>query len=236
MPDTHLYYVPKPTGDLVALDEEESRHLLTVMRRRTGDLVQLTDGQGVFYDAELVEATKRQAYVRVIATHSVPAPAGRLHVAIALTKQIDRFEWFLEKATELGVGRITPLLCHRSERTSFRAERLEKILVAALKQSLQAWLPQLQPLTPLADVVKQAAEPVRGIAWCGDFARTPLQRLLRPGVDALVLIGPEGDFTLEEVALAQAHGFVAVSLGASRLRTETAGLLTAAAYRLLLSE
>ncbi len=233
MPDTHLYYVSQPTGNLVSLDEEESRHLLTVMRHRTGDTVRLTDGQGMFYDAELVEATRRQAFVRVVASYPAPTPTSRLHVAIAPTKQIDRFEWFLEKATELGVGRITPLLCQRSERTSLRTERLEKILIAALKQSLQAWLPQLQPLTPLADVVRQAVEPVRCIAWCSHTVRTPLQQLLRPGVDALVLIGPEGDFTLEEVALAQAHGLAAVSLGTSRLRTETAGLLAAAAYRLL---
>lgn len=233
MRDDQLYFIAKPSGQLIALDEEESRHLLTVMRGRVGERLRLTDGQGAFYEAELAEMSKRQAYVRILDTHLVAPPTGRLHIAIAPTKHIDRFEWFLEKATELGVSRITPLLCQRSERTALRLDRMEKILVAALKQSLQAWMPQLQPLTPLAEVVQRAEEPIRAIAWCGEGPRQPIQAWLRPHTDALILIGPEGDFTPEEVALAQAHGFVAVHLGRSRLRTETAGMLVAAAYRLL---
>ncbi|MCS7037275.1 MAG: RsmE family RNA methyltransferase [Saprospiraceae bacterium] len=236
MRDDQLYFIAKPSGEFLALDEEESRHLLTVMRGRIGERVRLTDGRGTFYEAELVEASKRQAYVRILETHAVPPPPGRLHLAIAPTKHIDRFEWLLEKATELGVWRITPLLCQRSERTALRMDRLEKILIAALKQSFQAWMPQLHPLTPLAEVVRHAEEPIRAIAWCGEGPRQPLQTLLRPRTDTLILIGPEGDFSLEEVALAQTHGFAAVSLGASRLRTETAGMLAAAAYRLLVAD
>lgn len=233
MRDDQLYFITKPSGELIALDEEESRHLLTVMRGRVGERLRLTDGQGAFYEAELAETSKRQAYVRILATHPIAPPTGRLHIAIAPTKHIDRFEWFLEKAAELGVSRITPLLCQRSERTTLRLDRLEKILIAALKQSLQAWMPQLQPLTPLAEVVQRAEEPIRAIAWCGEGPRQPVQTLLQPHTDALILIGPEGDFTPEEVALARAHGFPAAHLGRSRLRTETAGMLVAAAYRLL---
>ncbi len=232
MREDTLYYCSQPEAELVALDEEESRHLLVVMRHRVGDRVRLTDGRGFFYEAELAEATKRQAYLRICTRSAAPFRKGRLHIGIAPTKQIDRFEWFLEKATELGVDSITPLLCQRSERTVLRLDRLERLLIAALKQSLQAWLPRLHPPTPLSEVVRGGTSPVRAIAWCGDEPRLPLAKLLLPGADALVLIGPEGDFTLEEVEMALAHNFSAVTLGASRLRTETAGVLVAAAYRL----
>ncbi len=233
MRDDQLYFITKPSGELTALDEYESRHLLTVMRGRVGDRLRLTDGQGAFYEAELTELSKRQAYVRILSVHPVAPPMGQLHIAMAPPKHIDRFEWFLEKAAELGVSRVTPLLCQRSERTILRPDRLEKILIAALKQSLQAWMPQLQPLTSLAEVVQRAEEPLRIIAWCGEGPRQAIQTLLQPNTNTLILIGPEGDFTPEEVALAQTHGFAAVSLGRSRLRTETAGMLVAAAYRLL---
>ncbi len=233
MHDDQLYFIVRPSGTLVALDEEESRHLLTVMRGRKGERLCLTDGQGGFYDAELAEASKRQAFVRILSTRFLPPPPGQLHLAIALPKHIDRFEWFLEKATELGVSRITPLLCQRSQRTTLRLDRMQKIVIAALKQSLRAWMPQLEPPKPIAEVVQGAAEPLRAIAWCGQGSRQPVQSWLQPRTDALVLIGPEGDFAPEEVALAQAHGFVALSLGSARLRTETAGVLLAAAYQLL---
>ncbi len=234
--EDHLYYLPTPSGDLATLSEEESHHLIAVMRGRVGDRIRLTDGKGVFYDAEVVETAKRSAVVRLLASHSAAPPLSRLHIGIAPTKQIDRFEWFLEKATELGVHAITPLLCSRSERTALRIERLEKRLIAALKQSQQAWLPRLLPLTPVAEVIRRAEEPVCAIAWCGDTPRTALAQLWRPRTDTIVLIGPEGDFTTEEVALAQAQGFTPIHLGQARLRTETAGLLVAAAHRLYVQQ
>lgn len=228
MPDIYpvnqLFYTPVVQGGLARLDPEESRHLLTVLRRQVGDRLRLTDGLGHFFEAEIAEAGKKEAVVRILETVDTPEPAARLHIAIAPTKQIDRFEWFLEKATEIGIHTITPLLCTRSERTTIRTDRLEKILVSAMKQSLQSRLPRLNPLTPFARLVQTASEPQRFVAWCPDVPPPHLNALLRPGSDALVLIGPEGDFTPEEVALARENRFVPASLGDTRLRTETAGL------------
>jgi len=226
-----LFYAPHIENGLARLDEEESRHLLTVLRRQPGDRLQLTDGRGYFYEAEVVEAGKKHALVQILQITETPPPPERLHIAIAPTKQIERFEWFLEKATEIGVQEITPLLCRRSERSAIRLDRLEKILVSAMKQSLQSRLPQLNPLTPCAALIRGAAAPQRFIAWCADTPLPQLCAVLRPAADALILIGPEGDFAPEEIALAQENGFAGVSLGPTRLRTETAGLVAVMAFR-----
>lgn len=220
-----LFYTYKIQQGLAFLDEEESRHLQTVLRRKEGDRLQLTDGNGAFFTGTIESASKKEVIVRIESERSAPPRSrARLQIAMAPTKQIERFEWFLEKAAEIGVDAVTPLLCERSERRQIRPDRLEKILQSAMKQSLQAWLPRLLPLTPFESVVQNAAEPVRCIAWCGDTAVPHLADVLQPGKDVLVLIGPEGDFSPEEVALALASGFQAVNLGPSRLRTETAGL------------
>jgi 16S rRNA (uracil1498-N3)-methyltransferase len=226
-----LFFAKKIENGLAYFDDEESRHLLTVLRRQPGDRLRLTDGKGFFYETELAEAGKKHAVARILNTLPAPMPPARLHIAIAPTKNMDRLEWFLEKATEIGVQEITPLVCKRSERTTLRHDRLEKILVSAMKQSLQGHLPQLNPLTPFAEVVRRAAEPLRCIAWCADLPAPHLTTFLRPGADTLVLIGPEGDFTPEEVALAQAKDFVEVGLGPTRLRTETAGLVAVLAFQ-----
>ena len=225
-----LFYAPHIENSLAQLDIEESRHLLTVLRRQVGDRLQLTDGKGFFYEAEIAEAGKKQALVRILKTTSSPEPTARLHIAIAPTKQIDRFEWFLEKATEIGIQEITPLRCKRSERTNIRLDRLEKILVSAMKQSLQSRLPILHPLTNFSELMKKTVEPQRFIAWCPEEPPPHLNNLLQPATDTLILIGPEGDFTPEEVALAQGKGFLPVNLGATRLRTETAGLVGVMAF------
>ncbi|MBK6932956.1 MAG: 16S rRNA (uracil(1498)-N(3))-methyltransferase [Saprospirales bacterium] len=222
-----LFYSPHIENGLARLDEEETRHLIAVLRRQVGDHLELTDGKGYFYTAELVEAGKKHSLARILETRGAPEPAARLHLAVAPTKQIDRFEWLLEKATEIGIQEITPLLCRRSERTTVRHDRLEKILVSAMKQSLQSRLPRLNPLAPFAQVVDEAAEPKRFIAWCPDEPLPPLRTFLQPTTDTLMLIGPEGDFTPEEALYAAGHGFVAVNLGPTRLRTETAGLVAA---------
>jgi len=228
-----LFYTTEIENGLARLDAEESRHLLTVLRRQLGDRLQLTDGKGFSYEAEIVEAGKKQAVVRILETRQSPEPAARLHIAIAPTKLIDRFEWFLEKAAEIGIQEITPLLCKRSERTTVRHDRLEKILISAMKQSLQNRLPLLHPLTPFAQVVRQAREPQRFIAWIPDVPPPPLMRQLQAATDTLFLIGPEGDFTAEEVVLAKANGFSPVSLGPTRLRTETAGLVVMMGFHLV---
>lgn len=231
-PVNQLFYSSQVKNGLALLDEEESRHLATVLRRQPGERLLLTDGTGFLYEAELVEVGKKSATARILETRHTPEPPARLHIAIAPTKNMDRFEWFLEKATEIGIQEITPLLCKRSERTTVRLDRLEKILVSAMKQSLQSRLPVLNPLTPFPELVRRTTEPLRCIAWCADEPQPHLSRLIRPATDTLVLIGPEGDFSFEEVAMAHAGGFVNVGLGPTRLRTETAGLAAVMAFQL----
>jgi 16S rRNA (uracil1498-N3)-methyltransferase len=156
---SQLFFTPKIENGFAIFEEEEGRHLSTVLRKKPGDRLRLTDGKGSFYEAELADAGKRQVLARIISSESVPRPdRGLLHMAIAPTKNMDRLEWFLEKATEIGVDEITPILCKHSERDSLRLDRLEKILVSAMKQSLRAWLPQLNPLTKFTDFVKNTGE------------------------------------------------------------------------------
>lgn len=224
-----LFYASRIDGQLAFFDEEESRHLHTVLRHKPGDLIRLTDGQGFFYDAELSEVGKKQV-VALVKEREPEAASLRsaLHVAIAPTKHIDRFEWFLEKATEIGVATVTPLLCARSERRQIRHDRLEKILVSAMKQSLRATLPRLMPLTPFEHLVTAATESRRCLAWVDEQPRPHLSELVLPGEDLLVLIGPEGDFSHGEIQRALQHEFQPVQLGPARLRTETAGLYAVA--------
>lgn len=220
-----MFYSTHFENGLVRLDEEESRHLVTVLRRGVGDKLELTDGKGCFYEAELVEVQKKYVLARVLKqTEAATGRAQKIHLAIAPTKQTERMEWLLEKATEIGVDEITPLICRRSERDSLRLDRLEKILVSAMKQSLRAWLPRLNPPTRFPDFVRQSAEPSRFIAWCAQHPLPHLKSLLQPGQDCVMAIGPEGDFHPEEVEAALRAGFQEVSLGTARLRTETAGL------------
>ncbi len=230
-----LFFAYKIENGMAFLDEEESRHLLTVLRRKPGDAVQITDGQGLIYETELAEAGKKLAVAKIL--KKIPQPDERpmrLHLAIAPTKNADRFEWFLEKAVEIGVDEITPLLCHRSERKNLRHDRLEKILVSAMKQSKRAVLPKLNDLSHFEKVVKNATETQKFIAWCSDDATPPhLKTVLKPNLAALILIGPEGDFTSDEVFLAKNAGFQEVSLGAARLRTETAGVFAVAVGNLI---
>ncbi|MBC7774147.1 MAG: RNA methyltransferase, partial [Phycisphaerae bacterium] len=158
---------------------------------------------------------------------------ARLHIAIAPTKQMERLEWFLEKATEIGVDEITPLLCKRSERETLRLDRLEKILVSAMKQSLRAWLPKLNAPTRFQDFAKKTSETQKRLAWCSDEPLPHLKNTISPQQDTVIAIGPEGDFSPEEVQLALANGFQGVSLGKARLRTETAGLLAVGVFEIL---
>ncbi len=229
-----LFYSTKIENGFAHLDEEESRHLLTVLRRKPGDRLQLTDGQGFFYEAELSETGKRHALARILSkTEAPPERPARLHLAIAPTKQIERFEWFLEKAVEIGVDEITPLLCQRSERDTIRLDRLEKILVSAMKQSLRARLPKLNELTRFQKFATNAPEPQKRIAWCSNEPLPHLKTTLSLQESAVIAIGPEGDFSPEEVELALKNGFKGVSLGTARLRTETAGVLAASIFNLL---
>ncbi|MBS1939212.1 MAG: 16S rRNA (uracil(1498)-N(3))-methyltransferase [Bacteroidetes bacterium] len=219
----HLFHCADLGPALVEVPDEEAHHAMNVLRLSPGAAIGLLDGRGGYAEAVLQEATKRKCVARILRRETAaPERKARIHLAVAPTKQMERFEWFLEKATEIGVDRITPLMTHRTERGKLRHDRLERVLVGAMKQSQRRWLPQLDGLTGLADLVKVAA-PQRLFGWCEGEHRA-LAATYRPDQDALLLIGPEGDFTAEEADLLFAHGFAAISLGNARLRTETAAI------------
>ena len=220
----HLFYTPNITEPLFTLTEEESKHAIRVLRLNQGDKVRLTNGKGQFFEAQITDAHPKRCTLEITQTQTIEAPSYKLHMAVAPTKSIDRFEWFLEKATEIGISEITPLLCDFSERQNLKPERLEKIIVSATKQSLQAYKPVLNSFSKFANFmgslpsVKQ-----KFIAHCWENDLPLLQNQALQG-ESLLLIGPEGDFSKEEVALAIENGFMEISLGKNRLRTETAGV------------
>lgn len=224
-----LFYAPGLTPPLHTLGEEESKHCVRVLRLGRGDTLHITDGEGNLFCCRIENDDPKRCTVRVV---SVEREFERLPyaltMAVAPTKNADRFEWFLEKATEVGVGEIIPLETARSERRVFKPERSEKVITAAMKQSLKAYRPRLHPLTPVERVLTAPFAGRKFIAHCAD-ALAPegkrfLARTLRPQEAALILIGPEGDFTPEEVAAALSNGFEEITLGRQRLRTETAAL------------
>ena len=221
----HLFYTPD-IAHSHELPADEAAHALRVLRLQPGDEVRLTDGQGGFYHARISECNRKRCMVEVIEQEEqAPLWTGHLHLALAPTKNIDRMEWLAEKATEIGFDELTFLNCQWSERRIVKGERIEKILISAMKQSLKARLPKLNDITDFAQFVKQPVSGQKFIAHCHEGEKTPLRQALQPAQDALVLIGPEGDFSPDEVALAVAEGFTPVTLGNTRLRTETAALV-----------
>uniref|UniRef100_UPI0032179879 16S rRNA (uracil(1498)-N(3))-methyltransferase n=1 Tax=uncultured Draconibacterium sp. TaxID=1573823 RepID=UPI0032179879 len=220
-----LFYVPDIKGSEVILSEIESKHAIRVLRLSEGSTIQLIDGKGGFYEAEILVANPKKCRLHIVNTI---ADFGKkdfhLHIAIAPTKNIDRTEWFLEKCTEIGINEITPFISEHSERKVIKPERLEKILVSAMKQSVKAYLPKLNPLTSYRELISNSVEEKKFIAHCNDGEKPHLKNVVNQGDKVLVLIGPEGDFSLAEVELAQENGFKEISLGTSRLRTETAGV------------
>ena len=237
----NLFYAPDLTGDRYTLDEAESRHCVSVLRMKTGDLIHITDGEGNLWESVIEDDNPRGCTVRLIKnqepeTRSQKLQYGfrpyRLHIAIAPTKNIDRFEWFLEKATEIGIDEITPLICDHSERRHLRTERLVRVMTAAMKQSIKAWHPGLnEPETLDAFLNKPAGGESQFMAYMDETSKM-LHRVYEPGQNAVILIGPEGDFSEEEVRKATELGYQTVSLGYSRLRTETAGVTACAAIYL----
>ena len=224
-----LFYEPamQPEG-MVMLNEEESAHIIKVLRKKEGDRFHTTDGRGMLYEVEITALQKRNVALRVCSTKTLPnLPDPAIHIAIAPLKQMDRFEWFLEKAVEIGVTSITPVLCKRSERTVLKPERLHKILVAAMKQSQRCYLPFMHEPIAIEKYLQSLAgsQDQKYVGWCGEEAPPYLAKALQKGKAAHMLIGPEGDFTPEEVTKAKAVGFLPVSLGDFRLRTETAGVV-----------
>lgn len=224
----NLFYIPTLETDLMELPTEEAHHAAHVLRMQVGDRIGLLDGQGTRAEAELTEVSKKRVVARITAhVHNVAERTARIHIAVAPTKQSERIEWFVEKAVELGVDRITPLLTARSERTRLRTDRLHRVAIAAMKQSQRSWLPQIDEPTTLSALLQQELPAQRFFGWCeGEHAS--LMQAYSPASDALVLIGPEGDFSAEEAEQLRTEGFSAVSIGNVRLRTETAALAVCA--------
>ena len=222
-----LFYAPDITPPEYTLSEEESKHCIRVLRLAEGSRLHITDGRGTLYECEITTADLRKCRVRVVAAeHEYGKMPYRLIMAVAPTKNIDRFEWFLEKATEVGISGIIPLETARSERRTLKPERAEKVIAAAMKQSLKCFCPHLHPMTTFAELLAMPFDGRKFIAHCdASGERHFLGDMLHAGEDAMVLIGPEGDFSGEEIAAALAHGFEPVTLGHQRLRTETAAVV-----------
>lgn len=225
----HLFYTPllQPGMEAFMLDEGESKHAVRVLRLAEGDEVHLIDGKGGYYEAAILDAHPKRVVLQIRAVHEDFQPLPyQLHIAIAPTKNMERIEWFVEKATEIGISEITPLICDRSERKEIKTERLEKVAIAAMKQSQKARLPLIHQPVRFSTFAQglSAAVGKRFIAHCEDGPKGWINQETASGDPIMVLIGPEGDFSPEEIRLARAQGFLPISLGEARLRTETAGV------------
>ncbi len=220
-----LFYADNRTADVIVLDESESKHCVQVLRKKPGDDVLVLDGKGGWFRTTLMEAHKRKCVLAVKEEKYAELPAAQLHIGIAPTKNISRMEWFVEKATELGIREISLLQCQRSERKVVKVERLQRIAIAAMKQSLNLHLPEINELQPFGSWIEALGSDDRKlIAHCMPGKKRHLKHALMAGENAILLIGPEGDFSEVEVSLAKMHGFEEISLGKSRLRTETAAV------------
>ena len=220
-----LFYVPNLATEHV-LPEEESLHAVKVLRLKVGDGLVVVDGVGGYHIAKItLPHPKRCAFELIESQFEFGKRDYKLHIAIAPTKNMDRLEWFIEKATEIGIDEITPIICRFSERKMVKAERLEKIIVSAAKQSVKAYFPKLNPQCTFDELIKNHQATQKFIAHCYNSEKRQLKTEIVPAKDMLVLIGPEGDFSKEEVDKAIKNGFLPVSLGESRLRTETAGVV-----------
>ncbi len=228
----NLFYQPTIAEGIDHLDAEESRHAVRVLRMTEGSLLDVTDGKGFFYSCQITKADPKKCVFKIVEKKNIPQRKYKTHVAIAPTKNIDRTEWFVEKAVEIGIDEISFLLCKNSERKAINLERIKKIAVSAMKQSQQAWLPKLNAIVPFAKIFNELADQ-KFIAHVDTANRVHLKSAAQPEKKYLVLIGPEGDFSKEELTLAFEHDFEKVSLGANRLRTETAALVAVQILRLI---
>lgn len=220
-----LFYQPLMREGATFLDPDESRHCVKVLRRKTGDAIQITDGVGTFYEAVITTDDSRKCEFEVTGQQRTPEKEYHIHIALAPTRNIDRTEWFVEKAVEIGIDMISFMRCAHSERTTIKTERLQKVAVSAMKQSLRATLPEIRGLVPFADLLNTAGEEQRFIAIANLNDPKHLMQLATRGTSYCVLIGPEGDFSPEEIDQARETGFEAAGLGDHRLRTETAALV-----------
>ncbi|MCX2719897.1 16S rRNA (uracil(1498)-N(3))-methyltransferase [Lentiprolixibacter aurantiacus] len=222
-----LFYNPSLDGSVTqfVFDEEESRHIVKVLRKKPGDRLQITNGKGYLFTAEILSADMKQCRATIVETKKKHQKMHQLHMVVAPTKSMDRFEWFLEKVTEIGVNEITPIICEHSERKVLKMPRLQKIVQGAMKQSLRTYLPRINEPVRFEDFIKKEHQGLMFIAHCYEEEKMELIRRVAPDKDITILIGPEGDFSEREVDLAYANGFYPVSLGDARLRTETAAIV-----------
>ncbi len=222
-----LFYNPDidETTESFSFDKEESKHIIKVLRKKDSDILHVTNGLGVLFETEITLASDNKCIVAVRSITKSPEPKFRLHLAVAPTKMNDRFEWFLEKATEIGIQEITPIICDRSERKVINLERFEKIILSAMKQSNEMFLPKLNDAISFKEFVKQKNQGLQFIAHCEETDKKSLKETLKPNENVTLLIGPEGDFSEKEIALAIENKYQPVTLGNTRLRTETAAVV-----------
>ncbi|MFI1743186.1 16S rRNA (uracil(1498)-N(3))-methyltransferase [Thalassobellus sediminis] len=222
-----LFYNPNITDTTTqfTFDKEESRHIVKVLRKSTGDTLHITNGQGWLFNAKVTIPDIKKCMVTIVSKTLQPKRDYSLHLAVAPTKMNDRYEWFLEKATEIGIDSITPIICDHSERKIIKTERFEKILQSATKQSLNCYMPKLNTAISFKDFIKQDFNSDLFIAHCEETDKKSLKNELNPKTDITILIGPEGDFSTKEIELALQNNFIPVTLGNTRLRTETAAIV-----------
>ncbi|MBM3401794.1 MAG: 16S rRNA (uracil(1498)-N(3))-methyltransferase [Bacteroidetes bacterium] len=221
----HIFYTPDLSSETYFMSEEESKHCIKVLRLQTGSKLNLVDGKGGFFDAIVEDANPKRTKIKIL---QVQRNFGKrnhyLHIAIAPTKNIERVEWFLEKATEIGIDEISPIICDRSERREVKTDRLKKVITTAIKQSIKAFHPQLNEAKSFSEFILNSNCSNKFIAHCAPGNKSAIKENFKLNSEYLVMIGPEGDFSSVEVDLAIQQNFIPISLGDSRLRTETAAL------------
>lgn len=222
-----LFYNPNinETTEYFSFDKEESKHIIKVLRKKDTDILFVTNGLGFLFKTEITLASDSKCTVKIISFEKKEESKFKLHLAVAPTKMNDRFEWFLEKATEIGIYEITPIICDRSERKVINAERFDKIILSAMKQSNELFLPKLNNAITFKEFIKQQNKGLQLIAHCEETDKKTLKSVLKPNENVTLLIGPEGDFSEKEIALALENNYIPVSLGNTRLRTETAAVV-----------
>lgn len=222
-----LFYNPtiNESTEVFSFDKEESKHIIKVLRKKDTDILHVTNGLGLLFITEITLASDSKCAVKVNSITKAEQSNYNLHLAVAPTKMNDRFEWFLEKATEIGIHKITPIICDHSERKKINLERFEKIILTAMKQSNSLFLPILNPAVSFKDFIKQDQSGTKLIAHCEETDKKSLKSVLQKDTNYTILIGPEGDFSTKEIQLALENTFIPVTLGNTRLRTETAAVV-----------
>ena len=230
----NIFYNPNISENKFELNKNESSHCVKVLRLKINDKINIIDGKGTLFEAKIITPNPKKCFVEI--TNKIENYGKKkynLHIAIAPTKNNSRFEWFVEKATEIGIDEISPIVTFHSERKIIKTERFEKIIISAMKQSVKAYKPKLNEIISFSQFVKTDFEGDKYIAYCKTDKKNNLKNLYEKGKNILILIGPEGGFSEQEIKLAEEHDFTAISLSNSKLRTETAGVIACASVEFL---